>query len=266
MSDSFQNKVAVITGAGEGIGFEMARQLALRGAAVLLNDLSTDLAQTAAASIVAEGGNCVGVGGDVASTSVVQALVEQAVTQFGHLDIAIANAGLTSWGDFFDYDPSDFERVVSVNLRGSFFLAQAAARVFRQQGIGGSILFTSSVTGHQAVPYLAAYSMSKAALEMLAKHLVLELSPFKVRVNAVAPGAVVTPRNLQDDPDYEATWAQLTPLQRSGQTSDIAQAALFLLSDAAQHITGQTLVVDGGWSSVSPLPSFDFVDTKKDDS
>jgi NAD(P)-dependent dehydrogenase (short-subunit alcohol dehydrogenase family) len=126
----------------------------------------------------------------------------------------------------------------------------------KTQGTGGSILFTSSVTGHQAHKQLAAYGMSKAALEMLAKHLVPELSPYRINVNAIAPGATLTERTLHD-PEYAATWAQLTPLGRAADVSDIADAATFLVSPQARHITGQTLIVDGGWTSISPSPFHD---------
>ena len=111
----------------------------------------------------------------------------------------------------------------------------------------------SSVTGHQAHKNLAAYGMSKAALEMLAKTLVVELSPYGITVNAVAPGATITERTLSD-PSYEKTWSGITPTGRPATTSDIANAALFLVSPSAGHITGQSLIVDGGWTSVSPSP------------
>ena len=185
-------------------------------------------------------------------------LVREAVEEFGGLDVCVCNAGLTSWGDFFKYKPADFERVVGVNLRGTYFLAQAAARQFREQGRGGRIVLMSSVTGHQAVPYLSAYGMTKAALEMLARNLVLELSPHGIAINCVAPGAVITPRNLNDDPDYEATWAALTPVGQAIQVEDIANAALFLASEASGKITGQTIVVDGGWSATSPIPNMEY--------
>src|SRR5690606_11260449 len=136
---------------------------------------------------------------------------------------------------------------------GTFFLAQAAARRMVRQGRGGSLLFTSSVTGHQAHKDLAAYGMSKAALEMLAKHLVLELSPYGINVNTVAPGATLTERTAEDAP-YAATWVLITPMGRAATPMDIAAAALFLVSDDARHITGQTLIIDGGWSTVSPSP------------
>jgi NAD(P)-dependent dehydrogenase (short-subunit alcohol dehydrogenase family) len=180
-------------------------------------------------------------------------MVDEAVNQFGRLDIVIANAGITLFGDFFTYTPEAFSRVMQVNLNGSFFLAQSAANQMKKQSFGGSILFTSSVTGHQAHKDLAAYGMSKAALEMLAKNLVIELSPFKININTIAPGATLTERTL-DDPEYRATWSRLTPMGSPATTSDIANTAIFLVSEKAKHITGQSLIVDGGWTCISPSP------------
>ena len=115
------------------------------------------------------------------------------------------------------------------------------------------MLFTSSAAGHQAHKDLSAYGMSKAAIEFLAKNLVIELSPYRINVNAIAPGATLTERTLKD-PDYESVWSSITPLGKPATVSDIAAAALFLVSDEARHITGQTLLIDGGWTSISPSP------------
>jgi glucose 1-dehydrogenase len=249
----FESRVALVTGAGTGIGQEIARRLALAGASVLLNDADGGLAESTAARIGAEGGTCRGIGGDVADVDVVRGLVAQAVGTFGRLDLAVANAGLTQYGDFLDYDPARFDRLVGVNLRGSYFLAQAAARQMRGQGGGGRILLLSSVTGHRALRQLSAYGMTKAALEMMARALVVELSPFGITINAVAPGATVTPRTVAD-PEWEAGWARATPLGRPATVADVASAALFLLSPEAAHITGQTLLVDGGWTSIGAEP------------
>jgi len=117
----------------------------------------------------------------------------------------------------------------------------------------GALLLMSSVTGHQAHKNLAAYGMSKAALEMLAKNLVIELSQFQININTIAPGATLTERTV-NDAGYEKTWSGLTPIGRPASTLDIANAALFLVSARARHITGQSLVVDGGWTSISPSP------------
>jgi 3-oxoacyl-[acyl-carrier protein] reductase len=267
LEKNFTGKCAIVTGAGEGIGFEIARQLAHQGTQVLLNDIDTDKASHAAESINAETSQtlCLAQAGDVGEVEVVQGLVVQAVHQFGRLDIAVANAGITLWNRFLDYTPEAFFRVLKVNLGGTFFLAQAAARQMRQQGTEGRLLFMSSVTAHQAIEYLSAYAMTKAAIEMLAKQLTAELAPYGITVNSIAPGATVTPRNLADDPNYEQVWGNLIPTGRSAWPADIAQAALFLLSPAASQITGQTLVVDGGWSAISRVPTLDFVEKSHPD-
>lgn len=252
-SKRFHQKTAIVTGAGQGIGFEICRQLASQGANVVLNDLEASLAEEAAASIRAAYGNCIAVAGDVSSTDFAKQLVNEAVHHFGQLNIAIANAGITLFGDFLDYTSDDFDRVMQVNQRGTFFLAQAATQQMKDQGAGGSLLFMSSVTGHQAHKNLAAYSMSKAAVEMLAKALVAEVSFYNINVNAVAPGATLTQRTLEDE-DYERTWSKLTPLGKPNTPRDIANAALFLVSEEASHITGQCLIIDGGWTSMSPSP------------
>lgn len=243
-----------MTGAGEGIGRKIAESLVSAGANVLLNDVDEAKARRVASEIGA-----LGVGGDVGDVEIVRGLVARAVAEFGRIDIAVANAGITLWNNFFDYEPADFQRVLNVNLGGSFFLAQAAARQMRTQGDGGRILLMSSVTGFQAVEYLSAYAMTKAALSMLARQLVVELGPHNITVNAIAPGATVTPRNLADDPNYEAVWSRITPTRQVAYTDDIANAALFLLSPQASQINGQTLVVDGGWTATSPVPALDFV-------
>ncbi len=249
----FANQVAIVTGAGQGIGFAIAQELARAGASVLLNDLDPALCQQAADRITSAGGICQPCPGDVSDVAFIGEMVQTAVMQFGRLDVVVANAGITIFGDFFDYEPVDFQRVVDLNLRGSFFLTQAAARQMRGQGGGGSILLMSSVVGHQAHPGLAAYAMTKAGLEMLAKNLVLDLSPHGISINALAPGATTTERTT-DDPTYLPTWSRITPMGRPATVADIAHAALFLVNPASRHITGQSLVVDGGWTSVSVPP------------
>jgi len=250
---SFYDHVAIVTGAGQGIGYEICRQLALQGAAVLLNDIDETLTNNAVEKIKAEGANCIGLSGDASDIDFINKMVGEAVNNFGKLTIAIANAGITLFADFFDYTPDSFNKVMQLNLAGSFFLAQAAAKQMKQQGAGGSILFMSSVVGHQAHKNLAAYAITKAGLEMLAKNLVIELSPYNINVNAIAPGATLTERTL-DDADYEKTWSRITPLGKPATTNDIANAALFLVSPDSRHITGQSLIIDGGWTSVSPSP------------
>jgi glucose 1-dehydrogenase len=250
---SFINKTAIVTGAGQGIGFEICRQLIAEGANVILNDIDPLLAGGAAAKLTTGKNSCIAVEGDSGTIECIQQMVDTAVTKFGSLDIVIANAGITLFGDFFTYTPEAFYKVLQVNLGGTFFLAQAAAKQMKQQSGGGALLFMSSVTGHQAHKQLAAYGMTKAALEMLAKNLVIELSQYKINVNAIAPGATLTERTLEDK-DYQKIWSGLTPMGRPATTADIASTALFMVSDKAKHITGQSIIVDGGWTCVSPSP------------
>jgi|SRR5579872_2044895 len=249
----FNGKSAIVTGAGRGIGFEIGRRLALEGASVILNDIDPVAAATAAERILAEGGVCEPFAGDSSEPDVIGGMVGAATAGFGRLDVVIANAGITLFGDFLTYPRASFEAVLKVNLAGTFFLAQASALRMKEQGWGGALLFMSSVTGHQAHKNLAAYGMSKAALEMLARSLVIELSEYRINVNTVAPGATLTERTT-GDADYEKTWSAITPMGRPASTADIADAALFLVSDAARHITGQNLVIDGGWTAISPSP------------
>ncbi|WP_018626472.1 SDR family NAD(P)-dependent oxidoreductase [Niabella aurantiaca] len=250
----FTNKTAIVTGAGQGIGFEICRQLAANGARVVLNDIDADLALKATGAInQLYPGSTHALPGDCSETGVIQQLVLEAHTRFGRLDILIANAGITLFGAFLDYTPEDFYKVMQVNLGGSFFLAQAAARLMRQQGSGGSILFMSSVTGHLAHKGLVAYGMSKAALEMLARNLVIELSEYGININSIAPGATLTERTTTDK-NYEAAWKKITPGGRPATVADIAHAALFLVHERSRHINGQHLVIDGGWTSVGIQP------------
>jgi len=249
-----KSKTAIITGAGQGIGLAIAEKLAANSVDLILNDMDEGLVERACARIShIYGKKAIGIVGDASEQVVIDAMIDASLANFGTVDIVIANAGITLFGKFLEYSRADFMEVARVNQAGSFFLTQAAAKVMKNQSSGGSILFTSSVTAHQSHENLAAYSMSKAALEMLAKNLVLELAPLNIRVNTIAPGATVTNRTMED-PDYEKTWSKITPLGKPANVKDIAEAAAFLVSDAANHITGQTLIIDGGWTSISPSP------------
>lgn len=252
---SFTNKVAVITGAGIGIGFEIAKQLAEMGASVVLNDIEQEVADQAARVIRKAGGKCVTVVGNASDLSVIKQMIAAAVETFGRLDFAIANAGITTFGSFLDYSIENFQKLLQVNLQGTFFLAQQAALQMIQQKSGGRIILMSSVTGFTFHPDLTAYGMSKAAIIFLTKTLGVELGKYQITVNAIAPGATLTERTLElEGGNYKKIWERTTPNGQCATTLDIAHATLFLLAEEAKHITSQTIVVDGGWTSMSPPP------------
>ena len=252
----FQNYAVLVTGAGVGIGYEVCRAFAAEGATVALNDLDATLASKSAATINEQVGRdaVLDYGCDVADVAAVRSMMADFAGRAGRLDVAIANAGITNYGEFLAYTPEAFDRLTGVNLRGSYFTAQAAARIMVEQQTAGRILLMSSVTGTRAFLNLGAYGMTKAGIRHITKSLALELGEYGITVNAISPGATVTERTLQDDPAFEANWASVTPSQRTGYVEDIAAAALFLASPEARQINGQTLEVDGGWTLASPIP------------
>lgn len=250
-----KGKTALITGAGAGIGRAIAEALVKSGANVILNDIDKDLASLTAIEIEAVGkGSCFAVAGDAGDIEIIDKMVALAMSEFGRVDFAIPNAGITVFGAFDEVSPEAFDRINHVNLRGSYFLTQRATRAMRKGGHGGRVVLMSSNVGVQSYPMLSAYAMTKSALQMMAKNLVAELGPHGITINALAPGATLTERTKLEQDDYAGVWSDLVPRGQIAMPEDIANTCLFLLSDASRHINGQTIVVDGGWSATSPLP------------
>ena len=235
-------KKYIVTGAGQGIGYKIAQQLMAEGHVVVINDIDSTLLSGPYTKA-----------GDVSSIEFIQELVSYAQSLPGELAGCVCNAGMTTFGSFWDYSPESMKSLLDLNIQGTFFLIQEVSKAIRSAGNPGSIVVTSSVTGHQAHPDLAAYGMTKAALNQLVQNLVTDLSPVQIRINAVSPGATMTERT-EKDMNYLQEWSRLTPLGKPADVQDISEAVCFFLSDKAKHITGQTLIVDGGWTSISPPP------------
>lgn len=252
----YHQKNVLVTGAGTGIGYGLCRSFAREGAIVALNDVNEGLAKEAAWKINDEIGaeRVIAYGGDVADVTRIKEIVNHFSVTFNGLHVVVANAGITNYGEFLTYTPEAFDMLSNVNLKGSYFTAQAAALAMIEHKMEGRILLMSSVTGVQAHRNLSAYGLTKAAIRMMAKTLALELGPYGITVNAIGAGATITERTLSDDPDYERNWNGVAPNGRTGYVEDVAAAALFLASAEARHITGDTLMVDGGWTIYSPLP------------
>jgi 3-oxoacyl-[acyl-carrier protein] reductase len=248
-------RVAIVTGASRELGAEMAVSLARSGAAVVVAHHGEGaLAEDVAARIRSEGGVAYPFDASLSSVEANRALVDFAVAELGRVDIFVANAGLTRWSPFLETDEATWDEVVDLNLKGSYFGTQAAARRMVEQGDGGRIVFSSSVTGIVAAGNLSAYSVTKAGLAHMARVLAVELGPHGITVNALAIGATLNARNLEDDPDYAEHWAGVIPTGRVGEPRDVAAALLYLVSPDASMVNGHTLVVDGGWTAVGDVP------------
>ena len=257
MSGALAGKVAVVTGAGSGIGRASALLFAAEGARVACFD-KTEAVHATAKAIEAAGGAALARIGDAGGEADVAALVAAALEAWGRLDVFFANAGITGGvrGGFFDATPEDWAEVLRVNLIGPFLAVKHAAPAIRDSG-GGAIVCTASVAGLRSGAGPAQYSASKAGVINLVQTAAQQLAGTGVRVNAVLPGLTETGMTR---PLYEGARAagkedrigQLNPLLRGGQPEEIAQAALFLASDAASYVNGQALAVDGGLSSSHP--------------
>lgn len=236
-------QVALVTGSTRGIGLAIARALQSHGAQVVIS--SEDAADCAR---VANDHGTVGIAADVADDAQLAALVDGTITQFGHLDILVCNAGITGRaGPFAAIDMADYARVMAINLRSQVLLCNLALPHMAQRG-GGSAILVSSLSGLRGNGMINAYALAKAAVAQLARNLAVEWGPRNIRVNALSPGLIRTELSapLLANEAFMARRMQMTPLRRPGEVDEVAGAAIFLAARAGGFVTGHNLVVDGG--------------------
>lgn len=248
----FDNKVAIVTGGGSGIGKEVARRFVQAGGSVVVNGRDGAKLEAAAREIDPSGERVVAHAGDIADPKVAEAIVALAMERFGGVDVLFNNAGVFRPKPFLELDEGEYDWFLDTILKGKFFMAQAAAKAMRERG-GGAIVQTGSLWAIQAIGATpsAAYSAANAGVHALVRNLAIELADEGIRVNAVAPAVVETPvynTFMSDDEVAETlpTFDAFHPLGRNGQPGDVADALMFLASDKAGWITGQVLSVDGG--------------------
>ncbi len=251
-----QDKVVIVTGASRGIGRAIGVECARHGADVVLNYWRSNDASYGRASAVDEvvetigrlGRRAVAVEADVADPATGQRLVDSAVGTFGRVDVLAANAGICVFHSFLDLPPDELQRTVNVNLNGAFYVTQAVARQMRQQGHGGAIVATSSISALVGGGLQTHYTPTKAGIHSLMQSCAIALGPFGIRCNAVMPGTIATDLNREDlaSPEKLAYMQRRIPLGRLGQPEDVASVVVFLASDLARYVTGAALLVDGG--------------------
>jgi glucose 1-dehydrogenase len=242
-----KDRIAIVTGASKGIGLACAERFAADGATVIMSDVDDGAGEAAAKAIGATYIHC-----DVSRASDVNALVEGVVRRFGAVDILMNNAGIAMAGDFLSITEADLDKVLGINLKGSFLMLQACARhMVKQAEAGrkpGAIINMSSVNDTLAIPTIVSYCMSKGGVSQLTRATSIYLAPFGIRVNAIGPGSIRTDmyKGVVADPAAVKRVMSRTPMGRPGEPSEVASIAAFLASDDASYVTGETIYVDGG--------------------
>lgn len=242
-----ETRIAFVTGASKGVGRGIAYGLADAGWDVAVNYYSDEAGAEETKSVIeSKGRRCFTVSGDVGDKMHVEAMFSAVVAELGGLDCMVNNAGRQTFAPLLELDESDWDKTIRTNLKGSFLCTQVAGRIMKDQGRGGSIVNIGSGANKQPFLNLVDYCASKGGLEQLTRVSACELGQYKIRVNCVAPGAIEIERTKEESDDYAGTWSPLTPMNRIGYPSDIANMVVHLADEASSFVTGQTIYVDGG--------------------
>jgi len=247
---SLKGKTAIVVGGSKGIGKGMALGLAQAGATVVLNSRNQAQLDTAAEEITKKtGAVSIGIAGNVTSLETVHSIVKQVANRFGHIDILVNAAGVNVRKSCLDFEEEDWDRVQNVQLKAVFFMCQAVARHMVENKIKGKLINTASISSVIALKNMVSYCAAKGGLVQMTKALALELAPYGICVNAMAPGYTSTEmtRPLFSDPVKVAEMMSRIPQKRFGEVEDYAGIAVYLASSASDYMTGQLVTVDGGW-------------------
>ncbi|MBI4776309.1 MAG: SDR family oxidoreductase [Deltaproteobacteria bacterium] len=243
------NKVAFITGAGSGIGREIALHFSEHGAKIVIAEIVEERGRETASLIEKKGGEALFVRIDVSSVESIEAGVKQALERFGKIDVLVNNAGILEYLPFLQIKEKNWDRLMNINLKGTFFCAQKVAKEMIRLKSPGSIINLASIAAELAIEFQSHYVTSKGGVRMMTKGLALELAPYGIRVNAIAPGVILTEMTKEDleEPSVREEAEAKIPLGRLGAPLDVARAALFFASDESDYITGSLLFVTGGF-------------------
>jgi NAD(P)-dependent dehydrogenase (short-subunit alcohol dehydrogenase family) len=248
-----EGKVAIVTGAGKGMGKAHSIKLANAGAKVILADISKEECEKVVDEIKKNNGEAIAVKCDVSKKSEVENVIKEALNAFGKIDILVNNAGIFPFEPFLEMPEENFEKVINVNLKGSFLMAQACAKEMAKQKSGSIVNIASIGMGQVGMGFagLTHYCASKGGVVGMSEAMALELAPLGIRVNCIAPGAIETPGASSTNMDAKAMEAMLAPIpmKRKGNSEEVANAVLFLASDESSYMTGSVMVVDGGWTA-----------------
>jgi len=243
-----KGKVALVTGAGQGLGRGYALDLSKAGATIICFNRNLELAKETAQMVEKAGGKAKAVAGDVTDLDGIKKTISSIIGEFGHIDILVNNAGTEIPEGIFDVTPEHFDSIVAVNLKGTYFMAQEVARYMVRQG-SGKIINIASLGSYIGLAESSVYCCTKGGVQLFTKTLAIELAKNNIQVNAIAPGYFRTSMTepFFQDPKHNEWINERIPLGRIGTTDDLAGTVIFLASAASNYITGQTIVVDGGW-------------------